>query len=545
MDSDKRDMTTDVHPSAATSSAGSDAVPESHVPETGRERLAWNVLASWGAHLVFIAAGFVLPRLIDERIGQTALGIWDFGWSVTAYLVLALGGVISSVNRYVAHHRARADHAGLNQFVSSVTVVLGAGGLLLTAVIALIAWALPALLSEQLTGYVTEARWVVCLLGLSIVAQTVTSGFVGVLTGCHRWDLHHGINSGAYALTVVGMITALLLGGGLVVLAVLILAGEILGRVVRCVLAYRVCPELRVRWEYVSAKTMRETLTFGGKSFLPQLGEVLMTQTVAILVVVYLGPASLAAYSRPRSLVRHVATLVQKFAMVLTPTASSFQSAEKRDDLRDLLVKSTRYAVYVSLPMVLTLVIFGGPILRVWMGPRYENGTLLAVLVLAYLTGMLTRPALHILIGLNAHGRAGAAILLGTAAAIAAAFVALGPMQAGLIGAAVAIGIPMTITYGVYLPLLTCRELEMPLSQLLRGVFVDPLRCVLPFTTCLLIARLVLAQQPLIGLGVGLLVGGVLLAIAYWRNALPPSLRESLAARFGSHRTRSAVESPS
>ena len=543
MDMNSPDPTTRPIPAPASPPRAGSLSSDARTPATGRERLVWNVLTSWGAHLVFIAAGFVLPRLIDGHVGQQALGVWDFGWSITAYLVLALGGVISSVNRYVAHHRAQGDSAGLNRFVSSVSVVLLAGGVLLTAVTGVVAWGLPTLLSEQLAGHAVQARWVVCLLGLSIVVQTVSAGFTGVLTGCHRWDLHNGINAGAYALTVIGMIVTLTLGGGLIALALLNLCGEIIGRGARCLMAYRVCPELRVRWRLVETKTIRESLTFGGKSFLPQLGEVLLTQTVAILVVVHLGPAALAAYSRPRSLVRHVATLVQKFAMVLTPTASSLQGAERRDALRDLLIKSTRYAAYVSLPMVLTLVIFGGPILRLWMGPRYENGALLAALAVGYLASMLLRPALHILIGLNAHGRAGAAILLGTGGAIGLAFIALGPMQSGLIGAAAAIGVPLTITHGLYLPWLTCRELEMRVSTLARGVLEDPIRCVLPFAFCLLASRVVFAQQPLAGLGVGMLAGGAFLAVSYWRTALPPSVRRTLTARFGSQRARSAMES--
>ncbi len=510
---------------------------------TGRAHLVRNVLGSWGAHLVFLVAGFVLPRMIDGHVGQQALGVWDFGWSIVAYFVLALGGIVSSVNRFVARYRAAGDLPALNRFVSSVSFVLLLAGLVLAGVTGVVAWAVPRLLSEQLAEYVDEARWVVGFLGLSVVVQVTFAGFAGVLTGCHRWDLHNGINAGAYALTVVGMIIALLLGGGLRELALLTLLGEVLGRTLRCLLAYRVCPGLSVRLRHVRRATIRESLTFGGKSYLPQLGDVLLNQTIAVLIVVHLGPAALAAYSRPRSLVRHVNTLVQKLAMVLTPTASSFDSAARREELRDLLVKSTRYAAFVTLPMILTLVILGGPLLRLWMGPRYENGLLLATLALGYCTAMLLRPAQHILVGLNAHGRPGAANLAAAAVAIGLAFLAVGPLNLGLLGAALAAGIPLTLANGLYIPFIACRVLHLPTRRFVVDTLRLPLLCVLPYALCLLAARLAFTQQPPLALGSGILAGGLVLAGFYWHHALPPSLKKSVTARFRPKRTNPVPES--
>ena len=73
---------------------------------SGRQQLVRNVFVSWLSQLVFIAAGFVMPRLIDHRLGQEMLGLWDLGWTIVAYFGLVQMGVVGSVNRYVAMHRA-------------------------------------------------------------------------------------------------------------------------------------------------------------------------------------------------------------------------------------------------------------------------------------------------------------------------------------------------------------------------------------------------------------------------------------------------------
>ena len=89
---------------------------------TGRDRMVWNVLTSWAGHMVFVIAGFIMPRMIDRHIGQTSLGIWDFSWSLVNYFGLAGLGIGSSVNRYVAKYRAVNDIEGLRKAVSSVCV---------------------------------------------------------------------------------------------------------------------------------------------------------------------------------------------------------------------------------------------------------------------------------------------------------------------------------------------------------------------------------------------------------------------------------------
>ena len=101
--------------------------PTAHDAEgdvSGRSRLAMNVVASWLAQFVCIAGGFVLPRVVNDKIGQVALGVWDFAWSLTGLFALLQGGIVSSVNRFVAKHRALNDIEGISSAVSSVTLIL-------------------------------------------------------------------------------------------------------------------------------------------------------------------------------------------------------------------------------------------------------------------------------------------------------------------------------------------------------------------------------------------------------------------------------------
>ena len=499
---------------------------------TGRSRMARNVLASWAGHFVFIVAGFILPRVIDGRLGPSALGVWDFSWALVAYFGLVQGGIVSSVNRYVAKCRATGDIEGVNRVASSVTLLLAIAATVVVLVTVAATLAMPRLLTAQLGEHMRQARWVVGLLGASLAIQVAFSAFGGVLTGCHRWDLHNAIHAGSYAATVAAMIVALAFGYGLRSLAAASLAGEVVGRLVRVLVAYRVCPGLSVCLAHVDWPTMRRMLTFGGKSSVPTVANLILNQTTSILIVGYLGPATLALYARPMALIRHLQTLVIKYAFVFTPTASSLQALEDRDQLRELLILATRYAACLTLPAVAFLTIFGGPLLVLWMGPDYAQPKLLAILALGFASAIIAQPIISVLVGLNAHGWPGLANLLAAVCAVGAVLVVLGVFHGGLIGAAAAVVIPLMLANAIFVPIYACRRVGLSISSFARRALGEPFLYVIPFVVCLIGVRVAFKLTPLGQLVTAALLGTASLAPIYWMGVVPPTLKARIIGRF-------------
>ncbi len=502
---------------------------------TGRDRLVSNVLFSWAAHLVFIVAGFVMPRMIDGRLGQELLGVWDFSWSLVSYFQLVRASIGSSVNRYIAKYRAAGDIVMVNRVASSAACVLGAGGLLVVVLSIALSLLVPGWFGDRLGPNVREAQWVVLLLGATMSVQIAFSVFNGILTGCHRWDLHNTNTSGWYAVTVAGMVVSLLLGGQLWTLALIHLIGDIFSAARRVVLACRVCRGLRLRFSFVRWSITRKMFSFSGKTVIPTVSNLLLSQTTAVLLLAYLGPAALALYSRPRALMHHVNTLVSKMAIVLTPTASSLQGRGDLEEIRQLVIRSTRYSLYLALPMVLMLVVFGGSILRFWMGPRYANALIPAVLAVGYLPVLAQLSGLSILAGLNAHGRPGIARFIASLFAVGLNILVLRCFRWGLVGTAVAVTLPLAILNVVDIPRVLCRRVGLSVKQYYLATVAEPLLRLMPFAACLVAARFIFTDRPFLGLGAGTTAGGVVLAVVYWRYVLPQSVRERIlmATRSG------------
>jgi O-antigen/teichoic acid export membrane protein len=497
---------------------------------TGRDRMVSNVLAGWAGQLVFIVSGFIMPRMTDRYLGQEALGVWDLGWSLIGCFGLVQCGIATSVNRYVAKYRSVGDVAALNGAVSSVSCVLLLMAVVVVGLTIASALLVPHVFAGRLGAHAGDAQWVVLLLGLSLAAQTAFAEYGGVVTGCHRWDLHNAIYVGGHVASVLGMVGVLLLGGGLSGLALACLCGEGGATAARYVVARRVCPDLRVRPSLARWSTAVEMLTYGSKWFVPLVGSLLLNQTVRVLIASFLGPPTLAVYSRPASLVCYAATFVNRLAFVMAPTASSLQATGDRAAIRGLLVSSTRYATALALPAVVLMAVMGGPVLRLWMGERYEQGLVLAVLAVGSLLTIVFQPALNILAGMDAHGRPGLVQFGAGVCTAGLALVVLGAFDWGLVGVAAASTVPLSLALGVYLPVYVCRCVEMSVREYLYEALRTPVLCAIPFALVLAGARALFAENPLVALFGGVATGGLVLAVLYWRFLVPDAAKAHLTA---------------
>jgi O-antigen/teichoic acid export membrane protein len=493
---------------------------------SGRDRLVWNVIASWAGHIVFIVAGFIMPRQIDRHVGQVGLGVWDFGWTTVNYFFLAQIGVGVSVNRYVARYRSARDNDGLSRMISSVVLLqLIAAGIVLALTVASAYW-LPFFFREDLRGEADVATRVIALLGVSVAVRMASQPFSGVVTGCHRWDLHNLLNSGTYGITVLGMLLALWRGGGLVDISVVYLVGTIAGEIIRVGLAFRVCPELKVSPARARWSEARGLIVFGAKLSTPDTLNILVAQLTNMLVLSQIGIATLAVYSRLGALIRHTENIIAKYSQPLTPTASSLEGSGQDGEVRTLVINSTRFAAYLIWPILLAFAIVGDDVMQVWMGPRYDPTWVLTFMAIGSMFPISQQPIFSILVGLNLHGRFAAAEMVGSIVGFLASLIALRWFHYDLLGLA-AVGLAVTNAVALFVAVDTCRRLSIPVRPYFVRAYRGPVACAALFGAGLVAVNLVFHGHPIATLVASALLGVFMLVPLYWR-IVPPEMRDTV-----------------
>jgi O-antigen/teichoic acid export membrane protein len=525
------DISRSYHPSVVMTASNSET--------DGRRQIAGGVVVSWVAQIIQIAAGFIIPRWIDHGLGRETLGIWDLAWSLVSYLTLLEAGIGSSVNRHVALYRVQADVSSVNRVVSSVAVVQRAVAVLVLGLTVVIALGLSHYLHHQPLAMVNDAKWLVLILGSSVAFSLSGAIYTGVVTGCHRWAAHHTVYAFTNVFSAVGMCCVLKAGFGIIALGIVHLTSEILGRVIRAVIAYRVCPGLSIKFRNVSRATMRQMIGFGGRMFMGQMSGVLMVQTINVLIAAHLGPAVLALFSRPRSLIRQAAVFPQKYAFMLAPAAAALSGRADRGELQRFVKESARYGICLSLPVMVLLAIDGGPLLQIWMGKAYANSSLMVILTFGFAAEIFYQPLNTLLLGLNLHGRPGFFSLIAAGCAIMLSWLAL-RWGAGITAIALAIALPWSMLYGIYLPFYACRRVHISIKSFLKDVWIGPISSVIPFSLCLLFAKWSFSQTPVLALLVGAMSGGLVLLVCYWFLIFPEEWKNKVRIRLGSNPTEVA-----
>ncbi len=488
---------------------------------TGRDRLAKNVSASYLSHIVFIIFGFLLPRMISDRVGQAGLGLWDFSWAFVKYMNLSMIGIGSSVNRYVAQYRTAGDTLGLNRTISTVVAIQCAiaFGVLIATII--LAWVIPFAFGERLGEDGHTARWVVAFLGSSLVIQMAFDAWRGVLTGCHRWDYYNGLNAGSYAIISIGMVLALLAGYGLIEIAFIYMVGTLLTELIRYWLARKVCPELNLSRKLINRADALKVVKFGSKTILLGMPAVISQHTVNIFMVAKLGPAALAVLARPAALISTVRTLIGKFTNVLVPTAGSLQKKGSRAELRAFALENSRINLILAIPPLAFLLILGDIVVELWMGPNYANLTISVIFAAAVMLPMSQSAMMKILTGMDLHGRVAkrsaimTVILLGIGIAIASYVGWSLPVAAALSSIPPGISIATNVLHQSF------KHLNIGFSEYFTKVLRDGL--ILLFTNCTALYALRYYFTDLHSWGIllaGMSIVGLVMIILHHRDML-------------------------
>jgi O-antigen/teichoic acid export membrane protein len=499
---------------------------------TGRKSFLRNVLFTWGGYGFNLAAGFILPRLVTEQLGQTALGIWDFAWSMVGYLGMIELGIGASVDRFLAGDRAAGDLSRLARNVSSMSVCMRVLGLLTLLGAALVAFLIVPLFRNKLGASTEACTWIVFFLGLSAAFEVFMSVYWSAIVASHRWDLHNTIAAIVSGVSTLGMVIAVSLGGGLIAMAAIHSTSSIAGHIVRWRLAYKVCPELHIDWRLAKLRVVLEQTHFAAKNLLPRLAEMLVNQSTSLLLTAFVGPAALAVFARPRSLTKHVRTLVGKFSAILIPSASALQARDDHGALREMFLRRSEQAGCLSVPALLWLAILGGPFISLWMGREYFHPWLVPVMSLGYLASLMQDPVWAIMSGLNKHGRIAIAKLIGACFCAAGVGLALAFTENKLLGAAIALTVPMLFVDGIIVPSIACRSLGVPLADFYRVTLWKPFLVFVPSGACLIAARLLFPRDSNTALAVGACVGGVVFAATFYLMVVPARIRASVRGRL-------------
>lgn len=451
-----------------------------------RVQTASNIGSSWFGLAVTVGVGFFVSPFIIHKLGDTAFGIWILIFTLTGYYGLFDLGIRSSIVKYVAEYVATGEHDKLNRMINTCLFSYGVLALFLISVTLWVShYILPLFHPSSIS--LDKARLLLLIVGSALAIGLPLSVFAGTLEGLKRFYLINLTRTSQNVVRAFLIVMALNRGAGLTTLVLITVAIPFASYLVYVMIVHGLLP-IHYGLRFVERASFRRTLNFGSAAFLVMMAGQLRFQTDALVVGVFVSASAITYYSIGAKLVDYSIGLVDSAADIFVPLASQFDATGEKDRLRNVLVAGNRFCALLIFPLSAALIIFGKPLIEIWVGPKYVSSY--SILVLLLIPKALYRAqaaSTRVLFGMARHRPL--AVIVFAEGVINLALSILFVHYIGIVGVALGTTLPMLFTDFLFLPHFTCRQIKIPTRTFLREVYLLPLVLCAPSVAMFLLAR--------------------------------------------------------
>jgi O-antigen/teichoic acid export membrane protein len=246
-------------------------------------------------------------------------------------------------------------------------------------------------------------------------------------------------------------------------------------------------------WHWVSRHALREMFAFGIWAFIGTLGIRVVYYTSAILIGLLLGVEDIAFYAIGFMVIDFARGLVTQVAVVMSPDIDKTAGKGDLAELQWLMIRGIRMTMFLAVPLLVGLMVFGEEFIALWMGPGYtRSAEVLLLLTISQFAALATRPCTSVLSGLG-HVKFIAALLIGEGALnlLASLFFVL-VTHLGIHGVALGTVVSMLITNSLVQPAYVCRKIGMLLGRFTRETFLRWIAAGVVFAAVCVLARMVI-----------------------------------------------------
>ena len=445
-----------------------------------------NVFSNWVALIVIGVISFLLTPFMIHRLGDFEFGIYTLAFSVVGYSDLLEQGIRSTLQRFVARLNGREDREGLDSVFSTAVVLALVIAAIMVLVCVGLAQILPAFFKLRPEREQLFARLII-LLGLNIALAVPSSLLGSYLTGLQRFDLYNIISIVRMVLRAILIFSVLLSGYHVLAVALCVLASTLFSIPLNCWMIWQVDSRLRFDLRLVRRHTARELLTFSFWTLLNNAGQLLRDSTDSIVIGRILGPALITPFIVASRLVGYFRPIIRDMVSPLLPRISELDGQGKKEDIRQLFLRMTRFSALVSLCIGAMLLLHGRSLLLLWVGQRYVSSYPILVLLTVGAVASLTQlGTMHTLIAVGRH-RAYGIWTLGEGFANLLLSI-IWAHQYGIIGVALGTAVPLIVVKLTLQPWYVTRVLGISLSEYAEKTLARPLAvCMLFLAFCALI----------------------------------------------------------
>lgn len=413
-------------------------------------RLARGAMLQQGAQILRLGGGFVVVTVLAHRLTLSALGTYTILLSLITYVTFVKSSVMNAAVVGIARAAGEGRLDRLDVVVSTGLAVYLCFGVLSGIALCGIGLAvLPALHIPRSLHHAAQLG----LVGLSVATMLSwpLQIFDDLLRGLQRFAAVSGLEILAMVVYVGGALWLAFTSAPVWALvtwnaSIPLLMG------LACLLALRalgvrvnVAPGLVTRGE------ARRFGTFSGLLLLGGVADLATSSIDRFVLSAIRSPAVVGRYEGPLGAQNLIRYLNGVLTAPVLPIASAFLAAGDLVRVRELFLRGLRYSYAATVPLSVIMIVYGGPVLRLWLGDRFASaGTAASVFCSWWLIGASGGMVVTMLIAGGLVKRVVTASWGGAAVNVALVFLLTGPL--GLYGPIIASMMALTLALAYTLP---------------------------------------------------------------------------------------------
>ncbi len=414
-------------------------------------------------HGVKCASMLILTPVIISHLGLTVYGIWLLLTAAVSFLNLLDGGITLSGTRFLAKSLGKkVPGSEPGTVIATLRWLYRWIGLICLVTTLGITGALPLFLKEA--EWLETGRMVVLAMGVTTAFRFFLRIHTVVLKSHLRYDLIVVTSIAKVIVQTIILLVLLHLEQGLTALVTGQIVSDILDQLLLRRFSRRV-NEHQGSGPGYSRELSREILRFSSHTLLNTAGQHLRSRVDPFLVNAFVGLASVSVYNMGLRLATLFADLV--IAIMGGSLLAGFSYLEGRDGFESVRRKyflSLRVSIPFALMGACGLAALGPPFLIRWLGPEFaDSGRVLEFLILPYTLWLMQFPSGSLLLSLNQHHH-----LTKLTFAAGLVNVILSTILASIIGffgVVLATLIEMSLFYGIAVPILVSKVLQISLRD--------------------------------------------------------------------------------
>jgi len=363
------------------SSAAGNTISSLRASRNFRES-AGNAFYSIAEYIAQPVSMLVAAPFLVHKLGLPQYGIWMLVSAILGSMGILSTGFGDATVKYVSAYRGQNNPAGVERTIrATLTINTFLGGILALLVWVAAPYAVDHLFKIEPLFHAASLQ-AIRISAVILVIRSIESVFVSTLRAFERYGPPVRLNVFLRTIVVISAVVLAAMGRGVPAIMIATLLWSALIVVLQAVAARRVAGPLNP-FPTFEKEALAEVFSFGCFSWLQALAGVVFSYADRFLLAAMLGTAPLAVYVLCVQVSQPIHGLAAAAFNFVFPHISSRREAGETYGPRRVFHLALLSSIGLSLALAAPLVLFGKPLLGLWMGAEFAKQAYVVLAILA------------------------------------------------------------------------------------------------------------------------------------------------------------------